>query len=124
MINEISQRNKRRRRRKMSVSKRVRGTALKPRLSVYKSNMNLFAQLIDDENGKTLASAGTLTKETKEKGHSTKKGKEAAKQIGMLIAEKAKMNNIQHVIFDRGHNKYHGLLAELASAAREGGLQF
>ncbi len=124
MINEIGQRNKRRKRRKMSVSKKVRGTAIKPRLSVYKSNMNLFAQLIDDESGKTLASAGTLTKEMKQKGNAVRKGKEAAKQIGKLIAEKAKQNRIEHAIFDRGHNKYHGLLAELANAARENGLQF
>lgn len=123
MYSEMTQRNTRRKRRKLSVRKQVRGNGAKPRMSVFKSNRHLFVQLIDDENGCTLLSASTLMKELTNADHK-KKSKEAARYIGGLIAEKAKNKNIQAVIFDRGHNKYHGLLAELASAAREGGLQF
>ncbi len=123
MINDLAKRNKRRQRRARSIRKKVQGTAAKPRLSVFKSNKHLFAQLIDDEQGVTLASAGTVTKEMREKGMN-QKGKDAARQIGTLIAEKAKQKKIQAAVFDRGHNKYHGLLDAIANAAREGGLQF
>jgi large subunit ribosomal protein L18 len=123
MYSEIKQRDVRRKRRKMGVRRRLRGTSEKPRMSVFKSNKHLFVQLIDDENGNTLVSAGTLMK-TMEKPELKRKGKEAARYIGNYIAEQAKAKNIQSVIFDRGHNKYHGLLAELANAAREAGLQF
>ena len=92
-------------------------------MSVFKSNRHLFVQLIDDENGNTLISASTIMKGIKDPEF-MKKGKGAARYIGSYIAEQAKTKNIQAVIFDRGHNKYHGLLAELANAAREAGLQF
>ena len=123
MYSEMKRRNVRRKRRNLGVRKHVRGTSVKPRMSVFKSNKHLFVQLIDDEKGCTLLSASTLMKELEKTEHK-KKGKESARYIGELIAEKAKSNNIQTVVFDRGHNKYHGLLAELASAAREAGLQF
>jgi large subunit ribosomal protein L18 len=123
MYSEIKHRDARRKRRKMSVRRRVRGTAEKPRMSVFKSNKHLFVQLIDDENGRTLLSASTIMKEL-EKPEFKKKSKEAARYIGGRVADQAKGKNIQAVIFDRGHNKYHGLLAEVANAAREAGLQF
>jgi len=105
------------------VRKKLRGTAEKPRLSVFKSNSHLFAQLIDDENGFTLASAGTMMKDFRAKKMG-RKSKDAARAIGIALAESAKEKNIAGVIFDRGFNKYHGLLAEVANAARETGLQF
>lgn len=123
MYSKIKQRNARRTRRKMSVRKKVRGTAERPRLSVFKSNKHLFAQLIDDESRCTLLSVSTIMKEI-EKPEFKRKSKVAARYVGELLAGKAKTKMIQTVVFDRGHNKYHGLIAELADAAREGGLKF
>ena len=122
MINNLVKRDVRRRRRMLRVRKGVRGTAEKPRLTVFKSNKHICAQLIDDELGITIASAGTVSKEFK--GKKMGKSKDAARQIGAKIAEVAKQKNILTVVFDRGFNKYHGLLAEVANAARETGLQF
>ncbi len=123
MINELKKRNVKRRRRLLRVRKSVRGTALKPRLSVFKSNQHIVAQLIDDDKGFTIASAGTLTKEFRDKNMG-KRSKAAAREIGVKIAETAKQMNILNAVFDRGFNKYHGILAEVANAARETGLQF
>src|SRR5271155_5521659 len=123
MYSEMKQRNIRRQRRKRSIRKRVRGTSEKPRMTVFKSNKHLFVQLIDDEVGNTLVSASTIMKEL-EKSEFTEKSKDSARHIGGLVADKAKKQNIQSVVFDRGHNKFHGLLAEIANAAREAGLQF
>lgn len=122
MINDLAKRDTRRWRRKLHVRKSVKGTAEKPRLTVFKSNKHICAQLIDDERGVTIASAGTVSKEFKSK--KLGKSKEAARLIGAKIAEMAKQKNILSVVFDRGFNKYHGLLAEVANAARETGLQF
>lgn len=121
MHSELRRRGIRRMRRSLRVRKGVRGTAEKPRLSVFKSQCHLYAQLIDDERAHTLACAGTMVKELREKGVS-RKSKEAAKQLGQALAEKAKAQNIGKAVFDRGSAKFHGLLAELARAAREGGL--
>lgn len=123
MIKDLIKRNVRRRRRMLRVRKQVRGTAEKPRLSVFKSNMHIFAQLIDDEKGFTLASAGTVMKDFQD-NKLGKKSKEAARAVGAKIADVAKQKNIANAVFDRGFNKYHGLLAEVANAARETGLQF
>jgi large subunit ribosomal protein L18 len=123
MINELTKRMVRRRRRKLRVRRQVRGTAEKPRLTVFKSNKHIFAQLIDDDKGITIVSAGTIMKEFRDKKLG-KKSKGAARQVGTMIADAAKQKNILNVVFDRGFNKYHGLLAELANAARETGLQF
>jgi large subunit ribosomal protein L18 len=123
MINELKKRNVKRRRRLLRVRKGVRGTALKPRLSVFKSNQHIVAQLIDDDKGFTIASAGTLTKEFRDKNMG-RRSKAAAREIGVKIAETAKQMNILNAVFDRGFNKYHGILAEVANAARETGLQF
>lgn len=123
MDNTLFKRDKRRKRRALSVRKRVRGSLAKPRLSVYKTNAHISAQLIDDETGMTLASVGTQNKVFKNTEFS-KKSKEAARRVGSAIAEKAKAKSITTIVFDRGYYKFHGLIAELAAGAREAGLQF
>jgi len=117
---KLLNRKKTRRNRAMRVRKRLRGTASKPRLSVTKSLRHIGVQIIDDELGVTLVSFSTFSKEAK--GH--KKSKEGARFVGEKIAELAKKKNISTVVFDRGRFKYHGLIAELADAARENGLKF
>ena len=107
-------------RRHKRVRRKISGTAECPRLCVYRSNNNIYVQIIDDVAGATLASASTLDKEIKVK-HSNK---EAAKQLGALIAKRAADKKITTVVFDRGGYIYHGVVKELAEAAREGGLQF
>ncbi len=107
-------------RRHIRVRRKISGTAKRPRLCVYRSNTNIYAQVIDDVAGKTLVSASTLDKEVKTK----KANKEAAKEIGSLIAKRAKDAKISNVVFDRGGYVYHGVVKELAEAAREGGLEF
>ncbi len=110
-------------RRKNRVRKRVQGSAMKPRLSVFRSNKHLYCQLVDDEIGKTIASASTrdgdLAGKIKYGGNC-----DAAKIVGETIAEKAKAAGVTRVTFDRGSYKYHGRVAELANAARAGGLEF
>ncbi|MEM9411426.1 MAG: 50S ribosomal protein L18 [Planctomycetota bacterium] len=110
-------------RRKNRVRKKLRGSAECPRLSVHRSNKHMYCQLIDDESGKTIASASTRDKDI---AGSIKFGGnvDAAKQIGTAIAEKAKSAGVTNVRFDRGLYNYHGRVAEVASAAREAGLQF
>ena len=104
--------------------KRVRGklsgTAECPRLCVFRSTNNIYAQIIDDVKGVTLVSASSLDKSIEGNGGN----KEAAKAVGKLIAERAKSKNITDVVFDRGGNIYHGRVKELAEGAREGGLNF
>ncbi len=109
-----------RNRRHLRVRRKVSGTAECPRLCVYRSNSNLYVQLVDDVAGKTLAQASTLDKEVKTK-HANK---EAAKEVGALIAKRAGEKKIKSVVFDRGGYIYHGVVQELADAAREGGLDF
>ena len=110
-------------RRKNRVRKKLRGSAESPRLSVYRSHKHLYCQLIDDDLGKTLASASTRDKDLSTK---IKYGGncEAAKIIGQAIAEKAKAAGVTKIKLDRGAYKYHGRVAELANAAREAGLEF
>lgn len=109
-----------RKRRHIRVRRKVSGTSACPRLCMYRSNTNIYAQIIDDEKATTLVSASTLEKEVKNK----KANKEAAKEIGTLIAKKAKEAKITEVVFDRSGYTYHGVVKELAEAAREGGLKF
>ena len=109
-----------RRRRHIRVRRKISGTPECPRLCVYRSNSNIYAQIIDDVAGNTIVSASTLDKEIKTK-HSNK---EAAKEVGTLIAKKATEKNIKQVVFDRGGYIYHGVVKELAEAAREAGLEF
>lgn len=107
-----------RHRRVMRVRKKLRGSLAQPRISVNKTNNHIYVQLIDDDSGKTLAAASTLSKEK------VGKSKETAKQIGLTLAKLAKEQNINKAVFDRGRFKFHGLIAQLAEGAREGGLQF
>ena len=107
-------------RRHIRVRRKVSGTAECPRLCVYRSNTNLYVQIIDDVAGNTLVSASTLDKEIKTK----KANKEAAKELGALIAKKALDKKIKTVVYDRGGYIYHGVIKELAEAARAAGLEF
>ena len=107
-------------RRHIRVRRKISGTAECPRLCVYRSNANIYAQIIDDVKGITLVSASTLDKEVKTK-HSNK---ETAREVGTLIAKRALENNIKDVVYDRGGYIYHGIIKELAEAAREAGLEF
>ncbi len=115
--------NKRRWSRANRVRKKVRGDADRPRLSINRSNKHLYCQLIDDDAGKTIASASTRDKDLA--GKITYGGNvEAAKVVGEAIAQKAKAIGVSQIRFDRGSYKFHGRVAELAAAAREGGLEF
>ena len=119
MISKID-RKATRKRRHIRVRRKISGTPECPRLCVYRSNSNIYAQIIDDVAGNTLVSCSTLDKEVKTK-HANK---EAAKEVGTLIAKKATEKKIKQVVFDRGGYIYHGVVKELAEAAREGGLKF
>ena len=103
------------------VRKKVSGTASRPRLNVYRSNKNIYAQLIDDENGVTLVSANTNEKDL---NLESKGNIEAAEQVGKLLAERAVEKGYKTVVFDRGGYLYHGRVKALAEAAREAGLEF
>ncbi|HEX5268849.1 MAG TPA: 50S ribosomal protein L18 [Gemmataceae bacterium] len=110
-------------RRRNHVRRKVRGTAERPRLTVFRSNKHIYAQLIDDASGATLASASSTAIKEGDKavyGGNVK----GAVQVGKQIAEAAKAKGIAKACFDRGHYKYHGRVKALADAAREGGLQF
>ena len=119
MITKVN-RKVERTRRHIRVRTKISGTAERPRLCVYRSNKNLFVQVIDDVKGTTLCQASTLDKEVKTK-HANK---EAAKEVGALIAKRAMEKNIKSVVYDRGGYIYHGVVKELAEAAREAGLEF
>ncbi len=112
-----------RKRRSFRVRKRTRGTQERPRLSVMRSHKHISAQVIDDEEGKTIASASTLDKSFSGKLKSGGNA-DAAQAIGKAIAERAIAAGIKEVCFDRGPYRYHGRVAALADAAREGGLSF
>ena len=119
MVKKIN-RKLERERRHLRVRRKVSGTAECPRLCIYRSNSNIYAQVIDDVAAVTLVSASTLDKEVKTK----KSNKEAAKEVGTLIAKRAIEKNIKTVVYDRGGYIYHGIVKELAEAAREAGLEF
>lgn len=116
-------RNKVRISRARRVRKHLRGDQAKPRLSVVRSNQQVYVQLINDEKHQTLASTSTLSKEFKSTAYN-KKNVESSKQLGLKIAQLAKDLSITHVVFDRGRYKYHGVIAAVADGAREGGLVF
>jgi large subunit ribosomal protein L18 len=122
MESSLINRNRKRLKRATRVRQNLRGTAEKPRLTVMKSNRHIAAQLIDDEKGITLAAANTQMK--KFRGKKLTSNKEAARLIGTELGELAKGKQITTIVFDRGFYKYHGVIAELANAAREAGLQF
>jgi large subunit ribosomal protein L18 len=106
-----------REKRRKRVRRKVAGTAERPRLSVYRSNVHIYAQLIDDDAQATLAAA-----DSREVGEAENR-KDAARKVGELIASKASEAGIETAVFDRGGNKYHGRIAALAEGAREGGLR-
>lgn len=108
---------------KRRIRKRISGTAVKPRMSVFRSNKQIYAQLIDDLTGVTLVSVSSLEKEIAEKTASITKV-EVAKLVGKLAAERALAKGISEVVFDRNGYLYHGRVQNLADAAREGGLKF
>lgn len=120
MINKKS-RNEVRLARHARVRSKVSGTSEIPRLNVFRSNSNIFAQIIDDTKGTTLVSASSIDKDLKLTNGSNV---EAAKEVGKLIAERAKKAKITNVVFDRGGYLYHGRVKALAEAARENGLEF
>ncbi len=114
-------REERRQRIKYRIRKKLKGTSERPRLCVFRSNSQIYAQIIDDTSGKTLVTASSMEKTLKEfKGTKTEK----SVAVGKLIAEKAKQKGIQSVVFDRSGFLYHGRVKALADAAREGGLIF
>lgn len=119
MINKPSS-NEARLRRHKRVRKQISGTADRPRLCVFRSLKNIYAQIIDDDKGVTLVSASSLDKSIEGNGGN----KEAARAVGKLVAEKAVAAGIKSVVFDRGGYIYHGRVLELAEGAREGGLEF
>jgi len=103
------------------IRKKIAGTTEKPRLSVFRSNSEIYAQLIDDNNGRTIAAASSRDKDiAAQKATKTEK----SKLVGLAIARKATELGIQKVVFDRGGNLYHGRVKAIAESAREGGLQF
>lgn len=110
-------------RRKRSIRKKIFGTPERPRLTVYKSNKHIYAQLIDDIAGHTLASASTVDGEVRDDLDDVEKA-DQAKRIGQLLATRAKDLGIEKVVFDRNGFIYHGRVAAVADGAREGGLQF
>ena len=112
--------NAQRIKRHVRVRGKISGTPERPRLNVFRSNANIYAQIIDDVNGVTLVAANTL-----EKGFEGATGNaEAAKKVGVVLAERAKAKGIEEVVFDRGGYVYHGRVAALAEGAREAGLKF
>lgn len=112
--------NKARLKRHRRVRAKVAGTAERPRLNVFRSSKHIYAQIIDDVNGVTLAAASSMDKDFEGNGSN----KDAARKVGQLIAKRALDKNIDNVVFDRGGYLYHGRIAELADGARESGLKF
>jgi large subunit ribosomal protein L18 len=111
------------RRRQVRIRKKVSGIGERPRLCVYRSLNNVYAQIIDDTRGATLVAASTLEKDIKgEEGH--KGNIAAAKKVGILLARKATAAGIKQVVFDRSGYRYHGSIKALAEGSREGGLEF
>jgi large subunit ribosomal protein L18 len=108
--------------RKARIRRKLSGTTERPRLSVYKSLKHVYAQIVDDSSGRTLAYACSLSKELKGKDEGDKKAE--AKRVGQLVAEKAKAANVNEVVFDRNGFPYHGRVAAVADGAREAGLKF
>jgi large subunit ribosomal protein L18 len=113
----VLQKRAHREKRRKRVRRKIAGTAERPRLSVYRSNVNIYAQLVDDDAATTLAAA-----DSREVGEAENR-KDAARKVGELIARKAQEAGIEVAVFDRGGNKYHGRIAALAEGAREGGLK-
>jgi large subunit ribosomal protein L18 len=120
----MKQKRERRQRAHLRVRARVQGTGERPRLSVYKSLRYIYAQVIDDVRGVTLAAAGSADPAVRGQLSKSTASQEAAKLVGALVAERARERGIEKVVFDRGGYIYHGNVKALADAAREKGLQF
>ncbi len=119
----LAEKVKRRLKVKRRIRKKIHGTPERPRLSVFRSNKHIYAQIIDDEAGHTLVAASTRSKELADQLEGKTKA-EQARLVGKLLAEKAVKANITQVVFDRNGYKYHGRVKALADGAREGGLKF
>ena len=119
MVSKVNK-NAMRLKRHVRVRGKISGTPERPRLNVFRSNANIYAQIIDDVNGVTLVAANTLEKDFEGATGNV----EAAKKVGAILAERAKAKGIEEVVFDRGGYVYHGRVAELAEGAREAGLKF
>lgn len=124
MVFKKIDRNQARVRRHIRLRKKLSGTAERPRLSVYKSLHHIYAQIIDDVQGRTLLSASTVDPEIRSQVNGYGGNIESAKVVGKILAQKAKEKGITKVVFDRGGYKFHGRVAALAEAARENGLEF
>lgn len=117
--------NKRRKDRiRFRIKKKIKGTADRPRLVVYRSLNHVYAQLVDDVNSKTIASASSKSKEIEDKLKNAKGKIDTSKEVGKLIGEKAKSAKIENIVFDRNGYLYHGRVKALADGARESGLHF
>jgi large subunit ribosomal protein L18 len=120
-MTQVASRGAARQKRHERIRLRLSGSPARPRLAVFRSLNNIYAQVIDDTSGKTLAAASSLEKELKTAG---KKKTDEAKEVGRLIAERAKSAGVEQVVFDRAGFRYHGRIKSLADAAREAGLEF
>jgi large subunit ribosomal protein L18 len=109
---------------KKRISKKIRGTTERPRLTIYRSLHHMYAQIVDDSQAKTLAAASTLSPEVRSDIKTVKGKKEVAKRVGTEIAKRAIEKKVTKVVFDRNGYSYHGVVKSLADAAREAGLQF
>jgi len=114
----------RRRRRQLRVRRKIYGTAERPRLAVFRSLKHMYAQIIDDDTGRTLVAASTVEPEIRNQLNGSGGNKKAAAVVGKLIGQRAVQKGIEKVVFDRRHYKYHGRVKALAEAAREAGLKF
>ena len=122
MSDKSKQKRVLRQRRHARVRRQVSGTAERPRLAVFRSNRHIVAQVIDDRDGVTLASASSHEADVRASGD--KAGRAAATRVGAMVAERARSAGVSTVVFDRGGYRYHGRVAALADAAREAGLEF
>jgi large subunit ribosomal protein L18 len=120
-MTRVASRGAARRKRHERIRLRMEGSAERPRLAVFRSNSHIYAQVIDDDSGRTLATASTVEKELR--GSKTTKTEDAA-VVGKLLAERAKSAGVERVVFDRAGFRYHGRIKSLADAAREAGLDF
>ena len=120
-MTRVATRGAAREKRHVRIRLRLEGSAERPRLAVFRSNVHIYAQVIDDASGRTLATASTVEKELR--GSKQTKTEEAA-VVGRLVAERAKSAGVEHVVFDRAGFRYHGRIKSLADAAREAGLDF
>jgi large subunit ribosomal protein L18 len=123
-MNAQKTKERQRQRRRYHVRNKMHGTAERPRLTVFRSSKHIYAQLIDDDTGRTLASASSMPKKADRARTGYGGNVKAAKAVGTKLAEAAKAAGIAKVAFDRGHYRYHGRVKALADGAREGGLQF